>query len=102
MIKRRDWKKIFNYVLLIVLFGLNAAVLFYVPPFHPAVVVLFILSFSFLLSTTLSMFTSNKKTRYLAFALSFLFLLTNAFVGFNVLNIILLVSFIIGVRLLLK
>ncbi len=82
--------------------GSAAAVLFYIPPSSIFIVVGYIVLLGICAYMIASLLTKNKLSQILAvFGIS-AFLVSNLIAGFNLLNTLLLLSFIIGVRLLFR
>lgn len=92
--------KIKPYMLLVLLLIL-AAMVWFVPPQHISIVAVFIGIATFFIFL-LSGFTRSRRIRFIAPLFTFLFLSLNYFVGFELMNTILLISFIIAVSLLFK
>lgn len=87
---------------IILLTGLIAYVVIFVPPENIYIKIAFIFLLSSYFYYITSFLISSKKDLILIFIFVTGFLLSNLFAGFNLINILLLTSFIIGLRLLLK
>lgn len=85
----------------ILLIGL-IAMLLWVPPSNVIFVGAFILLVSLLCLYAVSFFSSDKRDYVLAALFGATFLTINWIAGFDVLNTILLICFIIGLKILLK
>jgi|GEM_PF-6861448 len=73
----------------------------YTTPQSPAVVIAFVLLVSLGIIQLASILFNRKYSRLIGL-FSALFLLLNAFVGFNALNTLLLLSFFVGLEIMLK
>ena len=86
----------------IILLGfLLAAIVFFVPPTHFVIVFAMIVISTYIVYLGASYFVI-KKFQYIAALSIFLFLLINYLVGFDLINTILLLSFIIGMTVIVK
>lgn len=74
----------------------------YVPPDHIGIIALLIVLISFTSFYVTALLTNNKYTRILVACFIGVFLAMNAAIGFNLLNTALLLSFIIGLKLVLR
>lgn len=74
----------------------------YVPPEHVGIIILLISLLSFTAFYITALITQNRNTRVLIGAFIALFLGMNAAIGFSLINTVLLVSFIIGLKFILK
>ena len=84
------------------LLAASAGVLLYIPPMNIFIVAGYIVLLSVCVWVISQLFAKNKATHILAPLFVALFLLSNFIAGFNLLNTLLLLSFIIGVRLLFR
>lgn len=86
----------------LMLVGSIITIVVLVPPESSWLVMLLIGLISFASFYVTAMFTENRNTRVLVGLLIAAFLGMNAAIGFSILNTALLLSFIIGLKLLLK
>lgn len=102
MSKRRRQAISLKPIVTLLLLGATFGILFYIPPSNIFIIlgyVILIAACAFIVSAH---FTKNKSTHILASLFIAAFLLSNLIAGFNLLNTLLLLSFIIGVRLLFR
>lgn len=85
-----------------ILAGAVAGVLFLVKPSSLTIVFAFVVLIGIFIYTVMLLLTKNKVDRILVPVAIVLFLSSNIIGGFNVINTILLLSFIIGVKLLFR
>ncbi len=98
--RHTNGEQVNRYILPVVLFLVAMAMLFFLPPSNVYSIGGLIAVITLLVWRSLLLGTSSRDSA-LAAIFAGLFLTTCALVGFNMLNTMLLVSFIIGLRLLL-
>ncbi len=84
-----------------ILFVALAGIILFVPPTHSIIVAMAITILS-ILTYILALFLFEKRFALLSAMFTASFLAMNYIAGFNLINIILLVSFIIGVAILIR
>lgn len=86
----------------ILLLGSIATMIILVPPDHAGLIALMVGLISFTSFYITALFTENRNTRVLVAIFFAVFFGINSVLGLNLLNTTLLLSFIIGLKLLLK
>lgn len=91
----------FKLIAILFLIGMLGYSFYFIPPMN-IVVVIGIILLATLITYLISSYFVAKKFQYIAAFSLFLFLFINYLVGFDILNTVLLVSFIIGLALIVK
>lgn len=91
----------FNLISIVLLSICIGSILFFIPPQHIVAIIILIISVT-AWGYFVSCYFVQKKYRYIIAFSIFLFLCINYIVGFDLINTVLLASFIIGLTLIIK